>query len=252
MDVSPLPSLGGRQPLWLDDLVLAEICRSASSPAHLARIAAICSPLKLAATRAARKRLHRLLERLEVALPSCAPEHSFPIVALMRWEAFEVSNVLWYRADELFISSVMGSSSRKYVKTWMDRSGHNLRATAVADKGAPLFNACAINGHGALEFSGSSVLQSQPFSKPLPQPITIMVVARARGDTTIVDSLGSRCMPQPTYYLHSCMHRCPPAFAFHCMNVMHHLPQQPTNHLPQTPKHATHFTPFRSPNASHP
>jgi len=31
-----------------------------------------------------------------------------------------------------------------------------------------------------------------PFSTPLPQPITIMVVARARGDTTIVDSLGSR------------------------------------------------------------
>jgi len=53
----------------------------------------------------------------------------------------------------------------------------------------PLLRECALNGHAAFVFDGNSVLKTPPFATPLPQPLTLMLVARARGDTTIVDSL---------------------------------------------------------------
>jgi hypothetical protein len=56
----------------------------------------------------------------------------------------------------------------------------------------PLYVPNSINGHASFEFDGSSVLKTVPFAEPLPQPITLMVVARAQGDTTIIDALGPR------------------------------------------------------------
>lgn len=56
----------------------------------------------------------------------------------------------------------------------------------------PLYVPDSINGYASFEFDGSSVLKTSPFAEPLPQPITLMVVARAQGDTTIIDALGPR------------------------------------------------------------
>ena len=75
---------------------------------------------------------------------------------------------------------------------------------------------------GAIDFTGRSVLATLPFSTPLPQPLTIMIVARARGDVTLVDSLTSRssrfelCHGYPTADAisrsapHVCMTACAP------------------------------------------
>jgi len=44
---------------------------------------------------------------------------------------------------------------------------------------------------GALEFERCH-LATAPFATPLPQPLTIMLVARARGDVTLIDALTPR------------------------------------------------------------
>ena len=70
-----------------------------------------------------------------------------------------------------------------------DLSGHGNNFTATTQR-MPTFRADAVNGHAAFDFDGASVLKTHAFAQALPQPITIMVVARLRGDTTICDSLG--------------------------------------------------------------
>jgi len=54
----------------------------------------------------------------------------------------------------------------------------------------PVFRPNVLNGCAAFEFDGTCVLKTRPFAQPLPQPITLIVVAKARGDTTIIDALG--------------------------------------------------------------
>ena len=77
------------------------------------------------------------------------------------------------------------------VKRAIDRSGRSNFATM--HRNPPKFNPRAVNGLGAMEFAGGEVLKTLPFAQPLQQPITLVVVARARGDTTMVDSLTPQC-----------------------------------------------------------
>jgi len=74
------------------------------------------------------------------------------------------------------------------VQCAIDKSGYGHSASMHSKM--PAYKPNAVNGHGCMEFDGASVLKTRPFAQPIPQPITIIVVARARGDTTIIDSLG--------------------------------------------------------------
>ena len=76
------------------------------------------------------------------------------------------------------------------VKRAIDRSSRSLRHDAPQPAEV---QPALVNGLGAMEFTGGEVLKTLPFAQPLQQPITLVVVARARGDTTIVDSLTPQC-----------------------------------------------------------
>ncbi|KAL1515687.1 hypothetical protein AB1Y20_002304 [Prymnesium parvum] len=192
MEVVPKGRHGRREPRWLDELILQTIALSVDGSRGLAKLACVCAPLRAAARGVAATQLQQLLHRLQTALPSLALDDESPVVTLARWEAWAASNVLWFQANlQTLTMARFGGSCQRAVRAWADMSGGRHDAAAVANKSLPVYNECAINGHGALEFSGQSVLHTQAFGKPLPQPITIVVVARARGDTTIVDSLGS-------------------------------------------------------------
>ena len=62
----------------------------------------------------------------------------------------------------------------------------------------PIMREDSLNGHPTIEFDGQSLLQTRPFDESLPQPVTLILVAMAMGDTTLVDSLGSQCAAQYT------------------------------------------------------
>jgi len=183
---------GRREAIWVDELVLEVIALSLSSSRDLAKVARVCLPLKSAATDVAERKLQVLLHRLQTALPPCSPKRSSPIATLCRWEDVAASNILWFQASEKALKLQPGHSGQASVRGCTDLSGRGHNAAPAPDKGTPQFNPSAINGHGALEFHGAALLRTTPFTAPLAQPITIIVVARARGDTTIVDSLGAR------------------------------------------------------------
>ena len=68
----------------------------------------------------------------------------------------------------------------------------------------PEFRNNSVNGHPTIEFDGGSILKTRAFPEALPQPITLMIVARARGDCTMVDSLGTQ------YAARGCCCHAPP------------------------------------------
>merc|ERR1719174_3664633 len=109
------------------------------------------------------------------------------ISQLREWELMYASNLLWLQADAEHLSLVQQGDQR-YVKRCADISGHGHFASMY--QRMPAFKPDGANGMGSFEFDGASVLKTRPFAEPLQQPITLMVVSRARGDTTIVDSLG--------------------------------------------------------------
>ena len=82
----------------------------------------------------------------------------------------------------------------------------------------PAFRPDAINGHACFEFDGASVLKTKQFAQTLPQPITIMVVAKARGDTTIFDSLTPQYAPRAPFLFRS---RARPACVWGTLICMH-------------------------------
>jgi len=194
MEVTPIGRHGRIATLWLDELVLEGVCASLGTARELAKVARICKPLKAATVDVGSRRLRATLRRLQAALPSPTVLCSSVIPTLCRWERLDASTILWFQANERALSLLPAKPGQAagHVRTWTDQSGRNHVATTGADKVPPVYNPSAINGHGALDFSGASVMRTLPFTTPLPQPITIMVVARARGDTTIVDSLGTR------------------------------------------------------------
>ena len=130
-----------------------------------------------------------MVERLQAA-GGQEFERGTPISQLHRWEAVEKANVLWIQADsEASSQKLVGDTEPAPVRRASDLSGHSNDAYASVPR-TPHLRPDAINGHAAFEFDGSCVLKTRPFRVPIPQPVTIMIVARTRGDTTMIDSLG--------------------------------------------------------------
>ena len=122
-----------------------------------------------------------ILENLAV-LPLPQPLYSWSssrIVQLGSWTNVEAATCLWLRAAPNALKLVSPEEFRrgpKRVSRWDDISGHGNHASQMRFE-------------RALEFTGHRVLETLPFTTPLPQPLTIMLVARASGDVTLCDSL---------------------------------------------------------------
>jgi len=108
------------------------------------------------------------------------------ITQLREWEEVEKANLMWFQAAAAN-AQVVQQGEQTFVKRVYDLSG-NGNAASMHQR-MPALRLGAVNGHAAFEFDGASVLKTRPFAQPLQQPVTIIVVARARGDTTIFDSL---------------------------------------------------------------
>jgi len=170
---------------YLDGLVVETIL-SHFSARDLALLCSVCQTLRAPVQLAAQRTLVGLVRRLQGSLLRHCERGSW-ITQLRQWELLEQSNRVWLQANKTAVTLVkQGEGS--FVKRATDLSGHGFM-TAPHGR-MPAFRADAVNGHPCFDFDGASVLKTQPFAQPLPQPITIMVVARARGDTTIIDSLG--------------------------------------------------------------
>ena len=114
------------------------------------------------------------------------------------WAAVEAQCVLTLRADTKHMQLVRPTSpnrdfsheTRLRVAKMIDISGRGHDANAVGADRRPKFEPDALGpGLGALDFGGTSILQTMPFTSPLPQPISLMIVAKCAGDTTLCDSL---------------------------------------------------------------
>ena len=114
------------------------------------------------------------------------------IAQLSAWTSVEACTVLWLRAAPTTIRM----QAQRRVERWEDISGRGNHAFACRGERMPEFVADAMTSpqgeQGALDFTGRGVLATRPFSSPLPQPLTIMLVARARGDVTLCDALTPR------------------------------------------------------------
>ena len=181
----------GCSEFFLDGLILEAIL--SNFKAHeLAILSAVCRSLRSPAQLAAHRTLLETVRQLQSSLLRHCERGSW-IHQLGEWEAVKAANVLWLQASQENIGLLkqLNQDDVQLVKWAADLSGHGHRAQMA--QRAPVLRLGAINGHPAFEFDGASVLKTRPFAQPLPQPITLMVVARARGDTTIVDSLGPQC-----------------------------------------------------------
>ena len=118
------------------------------------------------------------------------------------WSSVEACNVLTLRADPKVLKLVQpatvppwrGGPSPMLVSRMSDVSGHGHDASvhALRPDRRPTFEPDALGeGIGAVVFNGGQVIETAPFATPLPQPLSIMVVARCNGDTTLCDSLSS-------------------------------------------------------------
>ena len=143
-----------------------------------------------------------------------------PYVAqLSMWTAVEQHNVLTLRAEPSAMKIVNTARNERdafaiepailgaRVARMHDLSGRGNDVYSLAPERRPLFVPdCLGPGIGALEF-GNSILQTAPFEQPLKQPVTLIVVAKCRGDTTICDSLS------PSSARFELCHGYPPASA---------------------------------------
>ena len=176
------------QPVYLDGLIVECILCNLRAR-DLATVSSVCRALQLPAA-AAHKQVLDLVARMECTLLRHCERGSW-ISQLKAWEAARAAVRMWLCAadpDHLVLTERDGDM---VVKRAIDRSGRSNFATM--HRNPPKFNPRAVNGLGAMEFAGGEVLKTLPFAQPLQQPITLVVVARARGDTTMVDSLTPQC-----------------------------------------------------------
>lgn len=171
--------------IYLDGLVLECILNSFCA-SDLAILATVCRDLRSPVRLAARRTLADLMRRLQ-----CVQLRHYERGSLMQrlaeWEALEAANKIWLQADPSNVTLIRQGDA-DMVKHVADLSGHG--NGAFVHQRMPTLTPNAVNGFAAFEFDGASVLKTRPFPEPLQQPITLVVVAKARGDTTIVDSLG--------------------------------------------------------------
>jgi len=172
---------------WFDELIIETIMHNLQDSEALARMARVCGPCRSAALAVGSRRLQGLLHRLQLAVPPWERSSPFLGGVLVRWERVVASNRLWIQATKTALTLERG----EHVRGCADLSGNGCHIKCHANS-CPTFGTRALNGHGVIEFDGSSLLRSSPFAAPLEQPVTIIVVAKARGDTTIVDSHSPR------------------------------------------------------------
>ena len=180
---------------YLDELVMECILLNFSG-AHLAMLCSVSKCLQAPTQAVAHRQLLTLMRRVQCT-PQRVCEEGSRIVQLRQWEALERGMHVWLQADPDAITTVK-QGTQQLVKSCVDLSGHGngfLSGTRM-----PAFLPDGVNGVGMFEFDGHSVLKTRPFARALPQPVTLVVVARARGDTTIVDSLGPGCATPANVY----------------------------------------------------
>ena len=196
-----LITLKSDQEFYLDGLIIENILSSFAAR-DLAVLSAVCSSLRAPAQLAARSTLISLAKRMQATLLRQCERGSW-IAQLREWEALEATNLIWLQAEEKHTTLVkQGGPDDRFeglslVKRAEDLSGHGHYASM--HNRMPAFRPDAINGHACFEFDGASVLKTKQFAQTLPQPITIMVVAKARGDTTIFDSLTPQYAPRAPF-----------------------------------------------------
>ena len=173
---------------YLDGLMVECILLNLRSR-DLATVSTVCRALRLPAQSAAYRALTALVQRMQCALLRHYERGSW-ISQLREWEQLGSANLVWLQAAASNVVTVE-KGEQTHVKRVGDLSGHGYGATMYQKM--PILKPDALNGYAAFEFDGHSVLKTRPFAEPLPQPVTLMVVAKARGDTTIVDSLGPQC-----------------------------------------------------------
>lgn len=183
-----LLTAAGHAEVWLDGLCTESILLHLGAE-DLASVCLVCRDMLMPAQAAAHQSMLLLLQRLNVTVQRQCERGSW-IVQLRGWERVEISLKLWHKAEETELGT--DADGQEHVQAVADLSGHGHHAVSVSSAPPPILTQSAINGLPALKFDGSHVLKAGPFAKPLKQPITLMTVARARGDVTIVDSFGPR------------------------------------------------------------
>ena len=193
----PQPARSGMQiqlrsgaEFYLDGLIVECILGNLRSRG-LATAAMVCRTLRLPAQAAAYRSLTTIVDRMQCELMQRYERGSSWIRQLREWETLEADNKVWLQAAASNVVTVEKKGEGTFVKRVGDLSGNGYGA--IMHKQMPALRQDAINGHAAFEFDGHGVLKTRPFAEPLQQPVTIMVVARARGDTTLVDSLNPGC-----------------------------------------------------------
>mmetsp|Transcript_43499 Transcript_43499/g.143969 ORF Transcript_43499/g.143969 Transcript_43499/m.143969 type:complete len:344 (-) Transcript_43499:398-1429(-) len=170
---------------YLDGLVLETILLNLRA-ADLANVCLTCRALSQPAQAAARGAAQLLLTRLQTTRMR-EMERGSAIAQLLSWESVVGDNLVWLQAVEE-AATIIVKDGQQYVQSAADLTGSGHGATMHLKP--PVFRPNVLNGCAAFEFDGTCVLKTRPFAQPLPQPITLIVVAKARGDTTIIDALG--------------------------------------------------------------
>jgi len=171
---------------YLDGL-LVECILADLRARNLASVAMVCRSLRLPAQAAAYRALTRIVDRMQCKLMERYERGSSWVKQLREWEALDAANKVWLQAAAPNVVTVEKRGEGTFVKRVGDLSGNGYGATMHQQM--PALRQDAINGHAAFDFDGHAVLKTIPFAEPMQQPVTLIVVARARGDTTIVDSL---------------------------------------------------------------
>jgi len=169
---------------YLDGLIIETIL-STFCARDLVVLSAVSHSMRAPAQLAAHRSLVALVRRLQCKLLRHCERGSW-IAQLREWEAVEASNLVWLQA-EADHTTLVKQGDQKFVKRAADISGNGHGASMHGRM--PVFRPDAVNGHACFDFDGASVLKTRAFAQTLPQPLTILLVAGARGDTTIFDSL---------------------------------------------------------------
>ena len=187
MQLSLSEGAGGGD-VWLDELCTERIlmCLDATD---LSSVCRVCKALNSPAQEAAHQSLLLLFARLSVTVLRERARNTW-IVRLHQWERVELSLRVWHHAGHVELK--WDSDGRTLVEALNDLSGNGHDAVRVSSAPPPTLSQQALNGLPALSFDGAHLLKAGPFAKPLQQPITLMTVACARGDVTMIDSFGAR------------------------------------------------------------
>lgn len=180
--------VGSAPAVWLPDRVVWDILERLT-PAELSKVSCVSLTLRDVAAEIASRDLLAVLTRLHCfPLPQMMKGRS-RIAALHMWGSVESHTVTWLRAS----ASLVERDAAGRVVCWDDLSGRGNQAFAEEVEARPCFKAHEFgNGRPCLEFGGRAQLVTKAFGpRPLPQPVTILLVGRSRGDNTFVDSLSS-------------------------------------------------------------